>query len=318
MLRSQSKRPNKIEKEITDILNFEFKNQFRYVGNRDVFLGNPSKNPDWIHVSKNKVIEFFGRHWHENEDEQNFKNHYNGCGYDCLIIWEEELRDKNKMVQKIKNFIYNKKTEVVKIVSICKEKCYDDVYNLEVEDNNNYYAYGILVHNCAKAYSFWVSRNYREAYGMFICSGILFNHESERRGDTFVTKKIVNYVVDLKKRMDKKESYDKLKLGNLDAMRDWGYAKEYVEAMWMMLQHNIADDYVVATGETHSVREFCQEAFGYYGLDYNDFIEIDERFFRASEVDILIGDSSKIQRVLGWKSTIKFKELVRIMIEKNS
>lgn len=162
----------------------------------------------------------------------------------------------------------------------------------------------------AKVFAYWATVNYRESYNMFAVNGILFNHESPRRGETFVTRKITRAVAHIKAGLQ-----DKLYLGNLDAKRDWGYAKEYVEAMWLMLQQDQPDDYVIATGETHSVREFCEEAFGYVGLDWKKYVEIDPRYFRPAEVDILIGDASKAKRVLGWEPRTKFKDLVRLMVD---
>ncbi len=163
---------------------------------------------------------------------------------------------------------------------------------------------------CAKLYSHWLTVNYRESYGIFACSGILFNHESPRRGETFVTRKITRGLADI---MAKKT--DKLYLGNLDAKRDWGFAGDYVEAMWLMLQQEEADDYVIATGETYSVKEFLDESFGYVGLDWKKYVEISEKYFRPAEVDLLIGDSSKAQKKLGWKPKVNFKELVRMMVD---
>lgn len=162
----------------------------------------------------------------------------------------------------------------------------------------------------AKQFAYWTTVNYREAYGMFACNGILFNHESPRRGETFVTRKIVKAAVRIAAGLQ-----DKLYLGNLDAKRDWGFAKEFVEAMWLMLQQDKPDDFVIATGETHSVREFLDEAFGYLGLDWHKYVEMDERYFRPAEVDLLLGDASKAKRVLGWESKIKFRELVRLMVD---
>jgi GDPmannose 4,6-dehydratase len=163
---------------------------------------------------------------------------------------------------------------------------------------------------CAKVYSFWQTLNYREAYGMFACNGILFNHESPRRGETFVTRKITRAATRIKCGLQKK-----LFLGNLDAKRDWGFAGDYVEAMWLMLQQEKADDYVIATGQCHSVREFLEEVFGYLKLDWRKYVEIDERYFRPSEVDILQGDSSKARKVLGWKPKVGFKELAHMMTD---
>lgn len=163
---------------------------------------------------------------------------------------------------------------------------------------------------CAKLYSHWLTVNYRESYDMFGCSGILFNHESPRRGETFVTRKITRALADI---MAKKA--DKLYLGNLDAKRDWGFAGDYVEAMWLMLQQPEADDYVIATGETYSVKEFLDEAFGYAGLDWKKHVEISEKYFRPAEVDLLIGDSSKARQKLGWKPKVDFKGLVKMMVD---
>jgi GDPmannose 4,6-dehydratase len=163
---------------------------------------------------------------------------------------------------------------------------------------------------CAKAYSFWQTLNYREAYGLFACNGILFNHESPRRGETFVTRKITRAATRIKCGLQ-----DKLYLGNLDAKRDWGFAGDYVEAMWMILQQDKPDDYVIATGESHSVKEFVNEVFSYLDLDWQKYVEIDPRYFRPSEVDFLQGDASKAKKVLGWEPKVTFKELARIMTD---
>ncbi|MFW5681874.1 MAG: GDP-mannose 4,6-dehydratase [Phycisphaeraceae bacterium] len=162
----------------------------------------------------------------------------------------------------------------------------------------------------AKLYAHWIAINYRESYGLHASCGILFNHESPRRGETFVTRKITRAVGRIKHGMQ-----GKLYLGNLDAQRDWGYAGDYVQQMWMMLQQEEPDDYVVATGETHTVREFCELAFGRVGLDYRDFVEIDPRYFRPAEVDLLLGDPSKAKRKLGWEPTTTFPELVEMMVD---
>ena len=162
----------------------------------------------------------------------------------------------------------------------------------------------------SKVTGFDITRNYREAYGMFACSGILFNHESARRGMEFVTRKISSAVAAIA--AGKK---DKLYLGNLDARRDWGYAPEYVEAMWLMLQQDTPDDYVIATGETHTVQEFVEAAFGVVGLDWRQYVAVDERFKRPAEVELLVGDSAKAKRALGWEPKIAFKDLAKIMVE---
>jgi GDPmannose 4,6-dehydratase len=165
-------------------------------------------------------------------------------------------------------------------------------------------------YGAAKVYAYWATVNYRESYGAFACNGILFNHESPRRGETFVTRKITRAVARIKAGLDKK-----LYLGNLDAKRDWGYAKEYVEAMWLMLQQDEPDDYVVATGETHSVREFLEEAFSHVGLDWQEYVEIDPKYYRPAEVDLLIGDAGRAKRKLGWEPKTTFKELTRLMVD---
>jgi GDPmannose 4,6-dehydratase len=165
-------------------------------------------------------------------------------------------------------------------------------------------------YGCAKVYAFWQTVNYREAYGLFAANGILFNHESPRRGETFVTRKITRAAARIKLGLQ-----DKLFLGNLDARRDWGFAGDYVEAMWLMLYHGNPDDYVIATGETRSVREFLAEAFGCLDLDYQDHVAIDSRYYRPSEVDVLCGDAAKAHRKLGWSPRVSFTDLVRMMVE---
>jgi len=162
----------------------------------------------------------------------------------------------------------------------------------------------------AKLFAHWMTINYREAHDLFACSGILFNHESPRRGETFVTRKITRAVARIHRGIQ-----DKLYMGNLDAKRDWGYAPEYVEAMWLMLQQDSPDDYVIATGESHTPREFCQVAFAHLGLDHERYVEIDPRYYRPSEVDFLLGDPSKAKKQLGWEPKTKFDELVRIMVD---
>jgi len=162
----------------------------------------------------------------------------------------------------------------------------------------------------SKVFSYWITRNYREAYGMYAVNGILFNHESPRRGPTFVTRKITRAVGAILR-----GEQDELRLGNLDARRDWGYARDYMDGAWRMLQASEPDDYVLATGETHSVREFLDEAFGYAGLEWSDYVTIDERYFRPAEVDLLIGDYSKAKERLEWEPTVRFQELVRMMVD---
>jgi len=165
-------------------------------------------------------------------------------------------------------------------------------------------------YGCSKVFAYWVTVNYRESYGLHASNGILFNHESPRRGETFVTRKITRAIAHIQAGLQ-----DKLFLGNLDAKRDWGYAQEFVEAMWLMLQQDQPDDYVIATGETHSVREFLEAAFGYAGLDWRKHVEIDPRYFRPAEVDLLVGDCSKARRKLGWEPRTKFPDLVKLMVD---
>lgn len=162
----------------------------------------------------------------------------------------------------------------------------------------------------SKLMAHWMGINYRESYNMFISNGILFNHESPRRGENFVSRKISLGVAAIKLGLQ-----DELRLGNLDAKRDWGFAGDYVKAMWLMLQQDTPDDFVIATGETHTVREFCQEAFSHVGLNWEDYVKVDERFFRPAEVDLLLGDPSKATRQLGWECSHKFKDLVKMMVD---
>jgi len=165
-------------------------------------------------------------------------------------------------------------------------------------------------YGCSKLYAYWTTINYREGYRLFACNGILFNHESPRRGETFVSRKITRAIAKIRAGLQQR-----LYLGNLDAKRDWGYAPEYVDAMWRMMQLDQPDDFVVATGETHTVREFAQTAFDYVGLDWEKYVEIDPKYFRPNEVDILQGDASKAERMFGWRPRVKFSELVKLMVD---
>jgi GDPmannose 4,6-dehydratase len=162
----------------------------------------------------------------------------------------------------------------------------------------------------AKLFSYWVTRNYRQGYGLFASNGILFNHESPRRGETFVTRKITRAVAHILAGKQKT-----LYLGNLDAKRDWGYAPDYVAAMWKILQHDRPDDFVIGTGEAHSVREFLDEAFGYVGLDWKEYVKIDARYFRPTEVDFLQADATRAREILGWEPRVRFRDLVRVMVD---
>lgn len=165
-------------------------------------------------------------------------------------------------------------------------------------------------YGCAKVYSFWQTVNYREAYNIFACNGILFNHESPRRGETFVTRKITRAATRIKLGLQ-----DKLYLGNLDAKRDWGFAGDYVEAMWLMLQQDKPDDFVIATGQQYSVKEFLNEVFGHLDLDWQKYVEIDERYYRPSEVETLLGDAGKAKKILNWEPKVTFKELAKMMTD---
>jgi GDPmannose 4,6-dehydratase len=179
-----------------------------------------------------------------------------------------------------------------------------------IPQNENTPFYPRSPYACAKLYSHWLTVNYRESYNIFACSGILFNHESPRRGQTFVTRKITYGIAQI---LAKK--INKIYLGNLDAKRDWGFAGDYVEAMWLMLQQDKADDYVIATGENHSVRDFLKLAFDYVGLNWQDYVEIDKKYFRPAEVDLLIGDATKARDKLGWQPKVKFESLVKMMVD---
>ena len=165
-------------------------------------------------------------------------------------------------------------------------------------------------YGCSKLYAYWTTVNYREGYGLFACNGVLFNHESPRRGETFVSRKITRAVARIRAGLQ-----HRLYLGNLDAKRDWGYAPEYVDAMWRMMQLDEPDDFVVATGETHTVREFAQTAFDYVGLDWEKYVEIDPKYFRPNEVDVLQGDASKAERMFGWRPRVRLDELVKLMVD---
>ncbi len=181
---------------------------------------------------------------------------------------------------------------------------------LEVPQTEKTPFYPRSPYGAAKVYSYWITKNYRESYDMFACNGILFNHESPRRGETFVTRKITRAVAAIKA-----GKQDKLYLGNLDAKRDWGFAGDYVEAMWLMLQADKPDDYVVATNETHSVKEFCQIAFKHVGLDWEKYVEVSEKYFRPAEVDLLIGDPAHAKKQLNWEPKVSFEELVKMMVD---
>ncbi|RMF04303.1 MAG: GDP-mannose 4,6-dehydratase [Chloroflexi bacterium] len=181
---------------------------------------------------------------------------------------------------------------------------------MEVPQTENTPFYPRSPYGVAKVYGHWITINYRESYNLYACSGILFNHESPRRGLEFVTHKVTHAAARIKLGLQ-----DEVRLGNLEARRDWGYAGDYVRAMWLMLQQDEPDDYVISTNQTHSVRELCEVAFSHLGLDYKDYVKIDQRFYRPAEVDLLIGDSTKGRTQLGWEPTVSFKELVEMMVD---
>jgi GDPmannose 4,6-dehydratase len=181
---------------------------------------------------------------------------------------------------------------------------------VEIPQTENTPFYPRSPYAVAKLFAYWIVKNYREAYGLFACNGILFNHESPRRGETFVTRKVTRGIANI---LAKKQ--DCLYLGNLEARRDWGYAPEYVEPMWKMLQADKPDDFVIGTGESHSVKEFVEEAFSYVGLDWDKYVRVDNRYFRPTETDYLISDSTKAKKLLGWRPKIKFHDLIKIMVD---
>jgi len=180
----------------------------------------------------------------------------------------------------------------------------------EVPQNENTIFKPRSIYGISKLAGFELTRNYREAYNLFACNGILYNHESPRRGFEFVTRKISSHVAMIKLGLK-----DKLELGNLDAKRDWGHSKDYVKAMWMMLQQNQPDNYVICTGQSHSVREFCEKSFSHVGLNYEDYVAVDQKFFRPAEIDVLVGDYSKAKRILGWEPTVFIDQLIAEMVE---
>jgi GDPmannose 4,6-dehydratase len=200
------------------------------------------------------------------------------------------------------------KRKAVRVYQASSSEMFGDVREVPQTEATPFYPRSPYA--CAKVYAFHQTVNYREAYNLFACNGILFNHESPRRGETFVTRKITRAATRIKEGLQ-----DKLYLGNLDAKRDWGYAKEYVEAMWLMLQSDEPNDYVIATNETHTIREFLDETFSYLELNWQDYVEIDTRYFRPTEVDLLIGDYSKAKDLLGWEPKTTFADLAQLMVE---
>ena len=204
--------------------------------------------------------------------------------------------------------VQNTTGEKIRFYQASSSEMYGKVIETPQTENTPFYPRSPYA--CAKVYSFWQTLNYREAYDIYACNGILFNHESPRRGETFVTRKITRAAGRIKEGLQKK-----LYLGNLDAKRDWGFAGDYVDAMWRMLQQDKAEDYVVATGETHSVREFLDEVFRPLDIDWHDVVETDPRYLRPTEVDLLLGDPTKAKKQLGWEPKVTFKGLAKMMIE---
>ena len=200
------------------------------------------------------------------------------------------------------------KRKAVRVYQASSSEMFGAVYETPQTERTPFYPRSPYA--CAKVFAFWQTVNYREAYDLFACNGILFNHESPRRGETFVTRKITRAATRIAEGLQ-----DKLYLGNIESKRDWGYAKEYVEAMWRMLQHDTPTDYVISTGETHTVREFLDLAFAELGLDWQQHVEFDSRYVRPTEVDLLLGDSSKAKSELGWQAQVKLPELVSIMVQ---
>ena len=308
ILRKQNKKPNNGEIMIEKLLDKNFQNQFKYVGNRALWIGYPPQNPDFVHKTKNKVIEYNGTVWHNKQDSIIRENNYKKSGYDCLTIWDTE--PKEMILERIETFLFNPNVDLVKVCEIKETDFNGNVYNFETENNHNYFVYGILVHNCAKLYMYHMTRTYRFGHNMFACNGILFNHGGPRRGETFVTKKIVRAACRIK--LGKQ---DKLVLGNLSAMRDWGFAGDYIDAIYKIMHHSEPDDFVVATSEIYSVQQFLELVFKKLNLSIDDCVETSNAFYRPNEVPALQGDSTKIHDVLGWKPKVNFEQLVDMMIK---
>jgi len=267
--------------------------------------------PDWTNKNKKVVIELF--YWNVSVERMEEKRiRYEKQGYKMITISPNDFDNPWKIKRDVAKFVSNLGSleylfVPIKHITRYTRKASKKVFNLEVEKDNSFIAGGIVVHNCL-AYN--LCRIYRKSYDMFVACGILFNHESERRGENFVTRKITKAVNEIV-RGERKELF----LGNMDAKRDWGYAPDYVRAMWMMLQEEEPDDYVIGTGEAHTIREFVEEAFSYAGLDWEKYVKIDPSLYRPVEVNYLLADASKATNKLGWYPRVIFKELVKIMME---
>jgi GDPmannose 4,6-dehydratase len=221
--------------------------------------------------------------------------------YTCEVTAMGVLR----MLETLRNY-----SPESKFYQASSSEIFGKVRDREIPQNEETYHHPRSLYGVAKSFGFNITRNYRESYNLFACNGILFNHESERRGLQFVTRKITRTVAEIKLGITKE-----LRLGNLDAKRDWGYAPDYVRAMWLMLQHDKPDDYVVATGEAHSVKECCRIAFDYVNLNWENYVKVDKKFYRPAEVDILKGDPSKARNVLKWEPKVSFKEMIEKMVK---
>ena len=311
---SRTQCPNNHEKIIISILNEVCPNEFGYNGDCRLGILLGRRIPDFVNINgKKKLIEYFGEYWHNMQGRisaNKLMRHYSKFGWDCLVIKERELKDIIRLKKRIQNYLYNPNTEIVTVTNISKKIKHCDVYNFETENNHNYFAYGILVHNCSKLFGYHMVRAYRTGYGMFASNGILFNHESPRRGQTFVTRKITQAACRIKLGKQKR-----LTLGNLNAMRDWGHSKDYVNAIHMILQHNIPEDFVVATGHYYTIKDFLNAVFIYLDMDWQEYVDYDKSLTRPNEVPALQGDSTKIRKVLKWEPKYDFNGLVKEMVD---
>lgn len=345
----------KLESIFENILIGNFKDEFRY---NDIFdklnkVKIGGYYPDFINnKGKKKIIELYGNYYHASpkkykatdliltnsaksiweKDKKRIKV-FKKSGFEVLVIWEDELKDVASLCNKIKTFIHNPSVDIVSITSI-KREMPEKVFDIQVEDNHNFFAKGILVHNSemfgispapqnentpmlpvspygiAKLYAYHMTRAYRTGYHMFASNGILFNHESERRGETFVTRKITKAACRIKLGLQ-----GKIILGNLSALRDWGHSADYMACIHKILQHDVPDDFVVATGFYHTVEEFLKEVFEYLDMDYTKHLIYSSHYERPNEVPELRGDSSKSRKVLNWEPKIMFKDLVKLMVD---
>lgn len=329
---------NKREEQFFNLLEEICPSEFGYNGDGRIKLFG-TKMPDFINLKgKQKLIEFYGDYWHRNDVPGQRVKYFKDLGWEVLEIWQSEfLKDKENVKQKIKNYIYNPDTDVIKITKIIKHDYSEKVYDIQVEDNHNFFAHGILVHNSemfglsvdedkfqrettimnpvspygtAKVFGYNIVRHYRRAYNLHACNGILFNHESPRRGSNFVTSKVIKSACMIKLGM-----LDKLEMGNMDSYRDWGHSKDYVRAMHAIINHEKADDFVVSTMETNSVRNMCEVVFSYLDLDYKKYVIQNPKYMRPEELPYLRGDSTKTRTILGWKPDYDFKMTMYEMVD---